>query len=90
MIQLKSQGWGPDEELQAELYQPGTPLIGAVAYFPENYGSKIVPLVLQCLNGQPAPPASYAERKLIAREAPPAPVQLVPLPPASRVSSVNL
>jgi hypothetical protein len=60
---------GPDEELQAELYQPGTPLIGAVAYFPENYGLEIVPLVLQCLNGQPVPPASYAEHKLIAQEA---------------------
>ena len=65
---IMAQGWGPDEDLEAELHKPGTPLIGAVAYFPENYGSKMLPLVLKCLNGQPVPPASYAEHKLIVRD----------------------
>jgi ribose transport system substrate-binding protein len=66
--EIMSQGWGPDEELDAELRRPGTPLMGAVAYFPSNYGSKIIPLVLQCLNGRPVPPESYTEHKLIVRE----------------------
>jgi ribose transport system substrate-binding protein len=79
---IMAQGWGPDEELAAELRKPGTPLIGAVAYFPENYGSKILPLVLQCLNGQPVPPASYTDHKLMMRDGLSVPVQLV-RPPAS-------
>ncbi len=86
---IMAQGWGPAEDLEAELRQPGTPLIGAVAYFPENYGSKIVPVVLQCLNGQPVPPASYAEHKLIVREGLSVPVQLVPPAPTLQVSSAN-
>lgn len=65
---IMAQGWGPDEQLETELRQPGTPLIGAVAYFPENYGAQILPLVLQCLNGQPVSPASYTEHKLIVRD----------------------
>jgi ribose transport system substrate-binding protein len=65
---IMAQGWGPDEELEAELNRLNSPLIGAVAYFPENYGSKILPLVLKYLNGEPVPPASYAEHKLIVRE----------------------
>lgn len=79
---IMAQGWGPDEELEAELRKPDTPLIGAVAYFPENYGSKILPLVLQCLNGQPVPPDSYTEHKLIVRDGLSVPVQLEP-PPAA-------
>jgi ribose transport system substrate-binding protein len=65
---IMAQGWGPDAELEAELRDPGTPLIGAVAYFPENYGAKILPLALKCLNGQPVPPATYAEHQLIVRD----------------------
>lgn len=65
---IMSQGWGPDEELEAQLQRSDGPLIGAVAYFPENYGEKILPIVLQCLKGQPVPPALYAEHKLILRD----------------------
>jgi ribose transport system substrate-binding protein len=63
-----AQGWGPDEALDAELRRPGSPLIGAVAYFPERYGARILPIVLECLNGQPVPPALYLEHRLILRE----------------------
>jgi ribose transport system substrate-binding protein len=65
---IMAQGWGPDEALEAELAKPGSPLIGAVAYFPEKYGARILPIILQCLNGQPVPPAQYVEHKLILRE----------------------
>jgi hypothetical protein len=30
--------------------------------------ARILPIVLQCLNGQPVPPALYVEHKLILRE----------------------
>jgi len=41
---------------------------GAVAYFPEKYGARILHIILQCLNGQPVPPALYVEHKLILRD----------------------
>jgi ribose transport system substrate-binding protein len=65
---IMAQGWGPDEGLEEEISKTHSPLIGAVAYFPENYGKMILPIVLQCLNGQAVPPAVYVEHKLIARD----------------------
>jgi len=65
---IMAQGWGPNEDLEDEISKTDSPLIGAVAYFPEKYGSKILPIVIQCLNGQAVPPAVYMEHKLIARD----------------------
>jgi ribose transport system substrate-binding protein len=65
---IMAQGWGPDEGLEDEISKTDSPLIGAVAYFPEKYGGKILPIVLQCLNGQAVPPAVYVEHKLITRD----------------------
>jgi ribose transport system substrate-binding protein len=65
---IMAQGWGPDEALEDEFRQPKSPLIGAVAYFPERYGSRILPIVLQCLDGQPTPPAVYLEHQLLLRD----------------------
>jgi ribose transport system substrate-binding protein len=65
---IMAQGWGPDEGLEDEISKTDSPLIGAVAYFPEKYGCKILPIVLQCLSGQAVPPAVYIEHKLIARD----------------------
>jgi ribose transport system substrate-binding protein len=63
-----AQGWGPDAALEDEFRKADSPLIGAVAYFPEKYGCKILPIVIQCLSGQAVPPAVYVEHKLIARD----------------------
>jgi ribose transport system substrate-binding protein len=65
---IMAQGWGPDEGLEEEISKTDSPLIGAVAYFPEKYGRMILPIVLQCLNGEAVPPAIYIEHKLIARD----------------------
>jgi ribose transport system substrate-binding protein len=65
---IMAQGWGPDEGLEKEISEAGSPLIGTVAYFPEKYGGKILPIVLQCLNGEAVPPAVYIEHKLICRD----------------------
>ncbi len=62
---IMSQGWGPDQDLEAELQSANSPLIGAIAYFPEMYGEKILPIVLQCLKRQPVAPSYYCEHKLI-------------------------
>jgi ribose transport system substrate-binding protein len=65
---ILAQGWCMDATLEEEIANPSSPLIGAVAYFPEKYGSMILPIALQHLNGQPVPPAVHAEHKLIARD----------------------
>lgn len=67
---IMSQGWGPDQDLEAELQSTHSPLIGAIAYFPETYGQKILPIVLQCLKRQPLSPSYYCEHKLILRDGP--------------------
>jgi hypothetical protein len=59
---------GPDPTLNEEIGDSSSLLIGAVAYRPEKYGSQILTIVLQCLDGQAGPPAVYAEHKLIARK----------------------
>jgi ribose transport system substrate-binding protein len=64
---IMAQG-GMDGALEGELQKAGSPLIGAVNYFPEKCGARILPIVLRCLNGEPVPPASYVEHKLVLRE----------------------
>jgi hypothetical protein len=58
--------------MEEEISKHDSPLIGAVAYLPEKYGGKILPVALQCLNGKAVPPAVYVEHKLIARDQAPA------------------
>jgi ribose transport system substrate-binding protein len=80
---IMAQGWGPDEALEDEIRRAESPLIGAVAYFPEKYGSRILPIVLQCLDGEPIPPAVYVEHKLITRDGIVATSSAAPLTAAS-------
>jgi ABC-type sugar transport system substrate-binding protein len=40
-------------------------LIGAVDYFPQNYGPKTVQLAVAILSGCPTPPAVYTDHMLI-------------------------
>lgn len=65
---ILAQGWGPDPALDEELESLNSPLIGAVSYKPEEYGSQLLPIVLKRLNGEAVPPAVYARHKLIARK----------------------
>src|SRR4029453_2171488 len=44
-------------EGRAELREPGTRLIGSVAYFPEKYGGEILALALALLHRRPGSPA---------------------------------
>lgn len=57
-----------DEAMEAEIRKPDSPLIGVVNYFPETYGTRILAIILQYLNGQRVPPASYIEHKLVLRD----------------------
>ena len=51
---------------RAALRQPHSRLIGSVAYFPENYGSHLVPLAMDILRGKPVPSAVFVKHTFIA------------------------
>jgi ribose transport system substrate-binding protein len=55
-------------EGRAELRQPGTRLIGSVAYFPEKYGAEILTLALDILHRRPVPPAVFVKHQLVTPE----------------------
>ncbi len=48
-----------------ELRRPRTRLAGSVAYFPETYGERLVPLALEMLHKRPVPPAVYTRHVLL-------------------------
>ena len=58
-------GQNASPEGRAELRQPGTRLIGSVAYFPERYGADIVAVALDILNRRAVPPAVFAKHQLV-------------------------
>ena len=55
-------------EGRAELREPGTRLIGSVAYFPEKYGAEILALALDILHRRPVPPAVFVKHQLVTPE----------------------
>jgi ribose transport system substrate-binding protein len=61
-------GQNASPEGRAELREPGTRLIGSVAYFPEKYGEQIVGVALDILNRRPVPPAVFVKHQLVTPE----------------------
>ena len=61
-------GQNASPEGRAELPQPGTRLVGSVAYFPERYGADIVAVALDLLNRRAVPPAVFAKHQLVTPE----------------------
>jgi ribose transport system substrate-binding protein len=61
-------GQNASAEGRAELRQPGTHMIGSVAYFPEKYGDDIVALALDILHRRPVPPAVFVKHQLVTPE----------------------
>jgi len=54
-------GQGADRCVREELLQPGSRIIGSTAYFPEQYGERLIALALKILRGEPVPPAVYMD-----------------------------
>lgn len=52
-------------EARNELRQPGTRLVGSVAYFPERYGNHVIPLALSILQKKPVAPAVFVRHQFI-------------------------
>src|SRR5205809_275482 len=61
-------GQNASPEGRVELRQPGTRLIGSVAYFPEKYGEEIVSVALDLLHRRPVPPAVFVKHQLVTPE----------------------
>jgi ribose transport system substrate-binding protein len=61
-------GQNASPEGRAELREPGTRLIGSVAYFPEKYGDQLVGVALDILNRRPVPPAVFVKHQLVTPE----------------------
>jgi ribose transport system substrate-binding protein len=58
-------GQNASPEGRAELRQPGTRLVGSVAYFPEKYGAEIVAVALDILHRRAVPPAVFVKHQLV-------------------------
>ncbi|HEY6989517.1 MAG TPA: substrate-binding domain-containing protein [Bryobacteraceae bacterium] len=61
-------GQNASPEARAELRQPGSRLIGSVAFFPEKYGEQLIRVALDLLNKRPVPPAVFVKHQLITPE----------------------
>jgi ribose transport system substrate-binding protein len=61
-------GQNASPEGRAELRQPGTRLIGSVAYFPEKYGAEIVAVAMDILQRRAVPPAVFVKHQLVTPE----------------------
>jgi ribose transport system substrate-binding protein len=61
-------GQNASPEVRAELRQPGTRLIGSVAYFPEKYGAEIVAVAMDILQRRAVPPAVFVKHQLVTPE----------------------
>lgn len=61
-------GQGAVESGLVEMFKPNSLYLGATAYFPERYGSKIIPAMLDLLNCKPVPPAIYVDHVFVTKE----------------------
>ena len=61
-------GHNASPEGRAELREPGTRLVGSVAYFPEKYGAEIVAVALDILHRKAVPPAVFVKHQLVTPE----------------------
>jgi ribose transport system substrate-binding protein len=66
MCAIMGQNASPEGRL--ELRQPGTRLIGSVAYFPERYGEDLLRVAIDILNHKPVPPAVFVKHQLVTPE----------------------
>lgn len=55
------------EEALSEIANPESALLASVAHFPENYGARVVELVLRLLRGEQVAPVTYTQHQLITR-----------------------
>jgi ribose transport system substrate-binding protein len=60
-------GQNANIDARQEMRRQGSPLIGSVGYFPEQYGEAIVSIALKVLQGDPPPPPTFVKHQLVTR-----------------------
>jgi ribose transport system substrate-binding protein len=60
-------GQGADPSGQEEMMKDGSLYLGATGYFPEKYGDKIIPAILDALECKPLPPSIYVDHVFITK-----------------------
>jgi ribose transport system substrate-binding protein len=58
-------GQGAVAEARYEMRREGTRLVGSVAYFPEEYGEKLIRLAFEILNKRPVPSALFTRHEIV-------------------------
>jgi len=58
-------GHNASPEGRTEMRQPGTRLVGSVAYFPEKYGAEILRVALDILHHRAVPPAVFVKHQMV-------------------------
>jgi ribose transport system substrate-binding protein len=61
-------GQGADRIVREEIRHPESRIIGSTAYWPEQYGAKLIQVATKILNGEPVPPAVYNEHTFITQD----------------------
>ena len=66
--QLIAVAQGADPSAQDEWVKEGSRFLGDTAYFPERYGSYIIPAMIDALECRPLPPAIYVDHVFITKD----------------------
>jgi ribose transport system substrate-binding protein len=61
-------GQGADRIVREEIRHPDSRLVGSTAYWPEQYGTKLIDVALKILGGDAVPPAVYSEHIFISQD----------------------
>ena len=61
-------GQGADRIVRKEIRHPESRLVGSTAYWPDQYGAKLIGVALKILSGDAVPPAVYSEHIFISQE----------------------
>lgn len=61
-------GQNADPSAQEEMLKDGSIYLGSTAYFPENYGAKIIPAMIDMLECRPVPPSIYVDHVFITKD----------------------
>jgi len=66
--QVVAVGQNADRVGRWALRRAGFPFVGSTAYFPEEYGDRLLDAALRILRGEPVPPALYTRHVYITRD----------------------
>lgn len=66
--QIIAVGQNADPSGQEEMIKEGSRYLGATGYFPENYGSKLLPAMIDILECRPVPPSIYVDHVFITAD----------------------